>query len=89
MKWISAEEVDAVLSWPVAVEALRTGHLGERPVLRDILLQHERRSLFNRAAILPAIGAGVKVAAVFPEKPSWSPPRPSEQAVFLLVDPDR
>ena len=89
MKWISAEEVDAVLSWPVAVEALRAGHLGERPVLRDILLQHERRSLFNRAAILPAIGAGVKVAAVFPEKPSWSPPQPSEQAVFLLVDPDR
>ncbi len=88
MKWISAEEVDAVLSWPVAVEALRTGHLGERPVLRDILLQHERRSLFNRAAILPAIGAGVKVAAVFPEKPSWSPPQSAEQAVFLLVDPD-
>ncbi len=88
MKLLSAQDIRAVMDWGGAIAALRAGHCGPRPQSQDILLNQEAFALFGRGVILPGLGAGMKIASIFPPNANQSPPRPVEDALFLVIDED-
>lgn len=86
MKLITAQEIHERLDWSRAIEALRKAHRGPRPMIDDYYLSHDAYGLFSRGVILPGFGAGVKIASIFPGNLSNDPPRPVEQAAFVVID---
>ncbi|MFZ6049739.1 ornithine cyclodeaminase family protein [Pseudomonas sp. CR3202] len=86
MKIVSAEQIHAVLNWEGVLDALRHVHRGVRPSIDDYFLGDSEYGLFSRGVILPGVGAGVKIASIFPANLQATPPRPAEQAVFVVID---
>ena len=86
MRVVSRDELRSLLTWPGAISALREAHLGGRPILKDLLVQEGAFSLFSRAVVLPGSGAGMKVASIHPPNATEVPPRPIEDAAFLVID---
>jgi len=86
MQIISKADIHSILDWRGAIQAIAEGHRGDLPQVQDILLQEGEFNLFNRCVILPGFGAGVKVASIYPPNINSSPPRPVEDAAFLVID---
>ena len=86
MQIVSKTDIRSVLDWSGAISAISAGHQGIRPLVQDILLQEGVFSIFNRCVILPGFGAGVKIASIHPPNVDQNPPRPIEDAVFIVID---
>ncbi|SMO82757.1 ornithine cyclodeaminase family protein [Ruegeria faecimaris] len=86
MRYIAADDIRRELTWDIAIEALIRGHRYPPPQVQDILLSDMPYSLFGRGVILPGVGAGMKVASIFPPNQDRSPPTPVEHAIFVVVD---
>lgn len=86
MQVISANEISSVMNWGGVLEALRRAHLGPRPAGESLFIGDANYSLFSRGVVLPGLGAGIKVCSIYPANNAASPPLPTEQAVFLVID---
>ncbi|EEG09933.1 ornithine cyclodeaminase family protein [Pseudogulbenkiania ferrooxidans] len=86
MQIISAEQIRSVLDWDGVLNALHNGHLGLRPIGDSYFIGDARFGLFSRGVILPGKGAGFKMASIYPANSTASPPLPTEQAAFLVLD---
>lgn len=86
MQTISAEQIRSVLDWDGVLDALHNGHSGSRPIGDSYFIGDAGFGLFSRGVILPGKGAGFKIASIFPANSGASPPLPTEQAAFLVLD---
>lgn len=86
MRIVTAQQIRSVLDWAGVLDALRAGHAGARPIGDSYFVGDAGFGLFSRGVILPGKGAGFKVASLCPANQSGSPPRPTEQSAFLVVD---
>lgn len=86
MQIISAAQISALLDWDSVLDALQQGHAGARPTGDSYFIGDARFGLFSRGVILPGKGAGFKVASIYPANSSANPPRPTEQAAFMVLD---
>lgn len=84
--YITAADIEAQLSWPMIVEALREGHRTRPAQIKDMLLRVEGRSLLNRAAWVDGLGWALKSVTVFPQNAEKQPPLPTVQGAMLLFD---
>lgn len=88
LRLLSAAQVRSGLTWSTAIDSLRRGHLGQPPIVQDILLSDNAFSLFGRGVILPGFGAGMKVAAIHPPNLDRPEPSPAEDALFAVIGED-
>ncbi|MBN5495472.1 ornithine cyclodeaminase [Pseudomonas aeruginosa] len=86
MRIISSQEISALMSWSGVLDALRTAHLGERPLGESFFIGDSSYGLFSRGVVLPGFGAGIKVCSIYPANGLATPALPTEQAVFLVID---
>ncbi|MDR5836223.1 ornithine cyclodeaminase [Caballeronia sp. LZ034LL] len=86
MQIVTAQQIRSVLDWAGVLDALREGHAGARPIGDSYFVGDAGFGLFSRGVILPGKGAGFKVASLCPANQFASPPRPTEQSAFLVVD---
>ena len=86
MRFINAEQIQAVLEWEGVLEALRQAHQGERPLGDSYFIGDDAYGLFSRGVVLPGRGAGLKLASICPANAQEMPPRPTEHAAFLVID---
>lgn len=86
MKIVSADQIHAALDWQGVLDALHQVHQGPRPQIDDYYLGDTEYGLFSRGVVLPGVGAGVKIASIFPANLQAEPPRPAEQAAFVVID---
>ncbi|BGE66922.1 TPA: ornithine cyclodeaminase [Pseudomonas aeruginosa] len=86
MQVISANEISSVMNWSGVLDSLRQAHLGTRPAGESLFIGDTSYSLFSRGVVLPGLGAGIKVCSIYPANNSATPPLPTEQAVFLVID---
>lgn len=86
MQTISSQQIRSVLDWGGVLRAMRTGHLGPRPLGDSYFIGDAGFGLFSRGVILPGRGAGFKLASLHPANGHASPPLPTEQAAFVLLD---
>ena len=86
MQLLSAAQIRAVLDWEGMLAALHDTHLGRRPLAGDLFLGDADYGLFGRGVILPGRGAGMKLASIHPANATATPPRPTEDAVFVVID---
>ena len=84
---IDAATVDAAMTWPRAIAALRQGHLHAKPQIGDIYLSEANTGLLTRAAWISGLGSLVKAASVFPGNVDRTPALPTVQGAVLLMDP--
>ena len=87
MRMIDASAVDAAMTWPRAIAALRLGHLHARAQIGDIYLSEANTGLLTRAAWISGLGSLVKAASVFPGNVERTPALPTVQGAVLLMDP--
>ncbi len=85
MRFIDPNRVDNIMTWPLAISILKEGHAGEKPRLKDLLFEDAPGRLLGRAVHLPGIGVGMKVASVFPPNIYATPPKPAEDALFIVI----
>ncbi len=83
---ITYEETLEKLTWPEAVEALRSGHLLPKAQLRDIFLGPSDGTLLSRAAYIEGLGYGVKSTTVFAHNAQEG--LPSVQGAMLVFEPE-
>ena len=86
--FISAQDVEANLTWREVVDAIDEGHAAQRARVDDLVLARGDRSLLNRGAWIPGLGIGLKTVTVFPDNPGRTPARPTVQGVFVAFDSD-
>jgi ornithine cyclodeaminase/alanine dehydrogenase-like protein (mu-crystallin family) len=86
MQTISAQQIRSVLDWDGVLDALDKGHSGSRPIGGGYFIGDASFGLFSRGVILPGQGAGFKIASIHPANGFASPPLPTEQAAFLVLD---
>jgi ornithine cyclodeaminase/alanine dehydrogenase-like protein (mu-crystallin family) len=86
MQIITAQQIRSVLDWAGVLAAMRGAHSGARPIGESYFVGDAAFGLFSRGVILPGKGAGFKVASLCPSNQFASPPLPSEQSAFLVVD---
>ena len=86
MQVISASEIQSVLNWDVVIDALTAFHLGPRPIGDSFFLGHGDYGLLSRGVILPGAGAGLKIASMHAGNSRRQPPRPVEDAAFIVMD---
>ncbi|SDS22113.1 ornithine cyclodeaminase [Halopseudomonas litoralis] len=86
MRFISAEEISAVVSWDGVLNALYAAHQDARPLGDNVFVGDTDYGLFTRSVVLPGLGAGVKVSSIYPANSMAVPAQPTEQAVFLVID---
>ncbi|MHC8361956.1 ornithine cyclodeaminase family protein [Pseudomonas sp. LS2P72] len=86
MRIISASEINSVMEWDAVLEALYTAHLGPRPIGDSFFLGDADYGLLSRGVILPGFGAGLKIASMCPVNSRARPPRPVEDAAFVVID---
>lgn len=84
-RYIDQDQIDGSLNWPLAVSILRDGHRGHRPLLEELALESGPGRLFGKAVHLPGIGIGMKVASIYPPNSQADPPRPTEDALFVVM----
>jgi ornithine cyclodeaminase len=83
MRIITAEEIRKTATWPLVIEALRSGHLRPKARTGDTLLESGDRKMLVRSGWIDGVAAGVKAVTVFPDN---QPPNPSVQGQVLLFD---
>lgn len=86
MHLISAQSIRSLLDWHGVLDALHTAHLGPRPVGKSFFLGDSGFGLLGRGVILPGSGAGVKIASMCPANGLATPPRPVEDAAYVVID---
>ncbi|MBN3758318.1 ornithine cyclodeaminase [Paraburkholderia sp. Tr-20389] len=86
MRTISAQQIRSVLDWDGVLDALQEGHSGSRPLGDSYFIGDASFGLFSRGVILPGKGAGFKIASLYPANSAASPPLPTEQAAFVVLD---
>lgn len=86
MQIISAREISSVMDWDAVLEALYAAHLGPRPVGDSFFLGDSDYGLLSRGVILPGFGAGLKIASMCEANSHAQPPRPVEDAVFVVIN---
>lgn len=86
MQVISARDIHQLLDWGGVLEALHSAHLGARPDGGSYYVGDSAYGLFSRGVILPGSGAGFKVCSIHPANSLATPPRPVEDAAFIVVD---
>ncbi|MFJ4457636.1 ornithine cyclodeaminase family protein [Pseudomonas sp. NPDC089392] len=82
----TAEDIAAALNWGAVIDALREAHQGPRPQGDSYFIGDAGFGLFSRGVVLPGYGAGLKVCSINPGNSSLVPPRPVEQAAFVVID---
>ncbi|MEP0941705.1 MAG: ornithine cyclodeaminase [Rhizobiaceae bacterium] len=85
---LSAEDVRAVASWPLVIEAIRAGHELPKADVGDTFVHARDNTMLVRSAYIDGLAAGVKAATVVPENPNRTPALPSIHAQIMLFDPD-
>ncbi|SMC92008.1 ornithine cyclodeaminase [Primorskyibacter flagellatus] len=65
MQHITYDAVNAHLSWPDAIQALKEGHKAPKPELDDMFLGPSDATLLNRGAYIEGLGYGAKAVTVF------------------------
>jgi len=86
MKVFTASEIHAVLDWESVINAIYQAHLGERHNGDGFFLGDSQFGLLSRGVILPGKGAGLKLASICPDNVKSEPPRPVEDAAFIVID---
>ncbi|NWD67144.1 ornithine cyclodeaminase [Pseudomonas gingeri] len=86
MQLISAQSIHALLDWECVVSALQKAHMGQRPQGDGFFLGDGRFGVLSRGVILPGLGAGLKIASMCPANNQATPPRPMEDAAFVVID---
>ncbi|MFK3770007.1 ornithine cyclodeaminase family protein [Pseudomonas putida] len=86
MQFISAETIHAALDWESVLSALNQAHLGPRPTGDGFFLGDAQYGLLSRGVILPGTGVGLKIASMCPANSLATPPRPMEDAAFVVID---
>ena len=81
---IRYEDMVDHLSWPEAVEALRTGHLLPRAQVADIFLGPATATLLSRGAYIDGLGYGVKSVTVMDGNAAHG--LPTVQGAMLVFD---
>jgi len=82
---LDAAEVEPLMSWPGAMQAIRDGHLAAPAEIDDTLLRRGDDSLLSRAAWIDGLGSIVKTATIFPANSSAGLPS-VHGAVSLFSD---
>ena len=82
----TAEDIAAALNWGAVIDALREAHQGPRPQGGSYFIGDTGFALFSRGVVLPGYGAGLKVCSINPDNIRQVPPRPVEQATFVVID---
>lgn len=86
MQIISASDINSVMGWDALLEALYYAHLGPRPTGGSFFLGDADFGLLSRGVILPGSGAGLKLASMCAGNSRAQPPRPVEDAAFVVID---
>jgi ornithine cyclodeaminase/alanine dehydrogenase-like protein (mu-crystallin family) len=86
MNFISAESICSLLDWEGVLEAMHAAHLGPRPEGDSFFLGDSAFGLLGRGVILPGSGAGLKIASICPDNRHAVPPRPVEDAAYVVID---
>lgn len=86
MQLISAQSIHSLLDWQGVLQALHTAHLGPRPSGDSFFLGDADYGLLSRAVLMPGAGAGLKIASMCPANLHATPPRPAEDAAFVVID---
>jgi len=86
MQLISAQQIAAMMDWNGVLETMRQAHLGPRPIGESFFIGDEHYALFSWGVVLPGLGAGLQVCSIHPDNGLATPPRPVEQAAFLVID---
>lgn len=85
---LSSEDVRALASWPLVIEAIRNGHRLPKADIGDTFVHARDNTMLVRSAYIDGLAAGVKAATVVPENPNRSDPLPSIHAQIVLFDPE-
>ncbi len=86
MQIVSASQIHTAVDWAGVIEAMRLGHLGQRPSGGSFFIGDAAFGLFSRGVILPGRGAGFKLASMHPANAKATPPLPMEHAAFVVLD---
>ncbi|UZE26107.1 ornithine cyclodeaminase [Pseudomonas sp. B21-056] len=86
MRIIPAQDIRASINWGDILDALRTAHLGERPLGDSFFIGDADYGLLSRGVVLPGLGAGIKVASMYPANSRATPALPTEHAAFVVID---
>jgi len=87
---LTANDIRAVATWPLAIEAIREGHRRNPADINDLLVgssEAEKSVMLVRGAWIDDLASGVKAATVVRANPKRSPPLPSVHAQIMLFDP--
>ena len=82
---IDAPAVDAAMSWPAMIAALREGHRAPKPDLGDTLLRQGHDAMLVRAAWIAGLGSAVTAVTIYPGNKS---PIATIQGTVLVFDKD-
>lgn len=83
---LSAEDIRSVATWPLVIEALRSGHELSKASIGDSFVSGSGNTMLVRSAWVDGLAAGVKAATVVPENPDRSPQLPAIHAQIMLFD---
>jgi len=83
---ITYDKAKGSLSWPDAVEALRSGHRLPRAQVEDIFLGPADGTMMSRGAFIPGLGYGAKTFTVFSGNAAKG--LPSVQGAMLAFEPE-
>lgn len=86
MQFISADRIHALLEWEGVLAAMQDAHQGHRPVGDSFFIGDASYGMLSRGVILPGSGAGLKLASICPANADANPPRPVEDAAFVVLD---
>ncbi|MEE9375294.1 MAG: ornithine cyclodeaminase [Rhizobiaceae bacterium] len=85
---LSAHDIQLLASWPMVIEAIRSGHRLPRASIGDTLVGAGENMMLVRSAYIEGLAAGVKAATVVPNNPDRKIPLPSIHAQIMLFDDD-
>ena len=82
MQIISAEEINQILTWPLAIKALKNGHAYQRARNHDSLIEIANKKLLVRSAWIEGLAAGTKAVTIVPQ----NSPQPTIHGEVVLFD---
>jgi ornithine cyclodeaminase/alanine dehydrogenase-like protein (mu-crystallin family) len=90
MRFVSAEEIRRVLTFPALVAAMEASHRRPHIAIRDLVMGEERAHYFVRSAVDPDRALGSKLFTSFPDNlvtgARDTHPLPAVQGVYVLFD---
>ena len=90
MRFVSAEEIHRVLTFPALVAAMEASHRRPRIAIRDLVMGEERAHYFVRSAVDTGRVLGSKLFTSFPDNlvagARGGHPVPAVQGVYVLFD---